>query len=215
MLGIKWNDEIVGQHRHLNHDTSAERKGGIFPECDHKRCKPVKFGVRISNVISHQETQKKHNFLGFRSSFCLFSYLFWNSNHSQLQFASGLCHHFLLVRPYQQNRNNSWDSMVLNASLIPNYSSQMPRWLASCQMSKANFSVRQCVTESKSKFLTMIFGSRESRMPLLKNEWMFASRIQPLCPDSLPVSLHWPVVSGKEQHFVVFCICKSFEQDLF
>lgn len=71
----------------------------------------------------------------------------------------------------------------------------MPRWLASCQMSKANFSVRQCVTESKSKFLIMIFGTRESRMPLLKNERMFASRIQPLCPDSLPVSLHWPVVS--------------------
>ena len=68
----------------------------------------------------------------------------------------------------------------------------MPRWLASCQMSKANFSVRQCVTESKSKFLIMIFGSQESRMPLLKNERMFASRIQPLCPDYLPVSLHWP-----------------------
>lgn len=117
MLGIKWTYEIVGQHRHLNHDTSAERKDGIFPECDHKCGKPVKFGVRILNVISHQETQKSHNFLGFRSSFCLFSYLFWNSNHSQLQFASGLCHHFLLVRPYQQNRNNSWDSMVLNASL--------------------------------------------------------------------------------------------------
>lgn len=177
MLGIIWNYEIVGQHRHLNHDTPAEQKGGIFPECDHKCGKPSQvWRPDFQPNFPPRNTEETQ----FPWISILFLHLFlpvWNSNHSQLQFASGLCHHFLLVRPYQQDRNNSWDSMVINASLIPKQSSQMPMWLASFQMSNANFFARQCLTESKSKSLIMMFGSWESRMPLLKNERMFASRI--------------------------------------